>query len=106
MFYPQTMQEALWLGQAFTDSQEYYVGYRYYSQDVGALFSDYSQGTGIPFLTSNKTGHQLNMANDWQFGDPGCTVIKYNGDRYIEEYGHRIPCPGGLQAVCQRKLCK
>jgi hypothetical protein len=80
-----------------------YLTNRHYNERHGAIFSDNSLGVGIPFFTTNKDG-ATNFPNADLFGNPGCIVAGYDGNRDLSEFGHSNPCPDSLNAVCMRKL--
>jgi hypothetical protein len=77
-------------------------GRRYYHEFYGAVFSDYSMGTGIPFLTTDHFGNST-FPDSTLFGDPGCIVATFTPDRNLGSFAEVNPCPE-KKAVCMRKF--
>ena len=87
---------------------ELHVGVRMHHEQQGMIFSDYSFGVGIPFFSTNSSGHgTLGINATYLLGHPdyvSCVVAHYSPPAPRLETA--TPCPESLPGLCMRKLAR
>ena len=87
---------------------ELHVGIRMHHEQQGMIFSDYSFGVGIPFFSTNSSGHgKFGNATTYLLGHPdydSCVVARYSPPAPRLEI--ESPCPEALPGLCMRKLAR
>lgn len=103
MWWPESLEEVLFVTSKYTSSRKFHVGYRAYAADSGFVAADNSFSEGLFGYTSDAaTGAtKIPAANDYMSAEK-CVVL----DLDSAEEGLEVasPCPVDAKAVCKSPI--